>query len=89
VHVAIADSQTANGYSIFDLVLSTVHLNANERLILDFKVEMNFSSPDDMFTHSETQTKLRSILQITLYISLDLLTNKYRIQQPVIKNKKL
>jgi hypothetical protein len=36
VHVAIADSQTANGYGIFDLVLSTVHLNANERLILDF-----------------------------------------------------
>jgi hypothetical protein len=26
VHVAIADSQTANGYGIFDLVLSTVHL---------------------------------------------------------------
>jgi hypothetical protein len=36
VHVAIADSQTANGYGIFDLVLSAVHLNANERLISDF-----------------------------------------------------
>jgi hypothetical protein len=35
VHVAIADSQTANGYGIFDLVLSAVHLNANERLISD------------------------------------------------------
>ena len=39
---------------------------------------MNFSSPDDMLTHSETQTKLTSILQITLYISLNLLTNKCR-----------
>jgi hypothetical protein len=55
-----------------------------ERLITKVKehdesnVEMNFSSPDDIFTHSETQTKLRSILQITIYISLNLLTNKYR-----------
>jgi hypothetical protein len=48
---------------------------------LDFKVEMNFSSPDDMLTHSERQTKLRSILQITFYISLNLLTNKYTITQ--------
>jgi hypothetical protein len=38
VHVAIADSQTANGYGIFDLVLSTGQLNANERLILDFNL---------------------------------------------------
>ncbi|VVH65590.1 Ferric siderophore transport system, periplasmic binding protein TonB [uncultured Gammaproteobacteria bacterium] len=46
VHVAIADSQTANGYGIFDLVLSTVHLNANERLISDFIGTQSVAIPD-------------------------------------------
>jgi hypothetical protein len=41
VHVAIADSQTANGYGIFDLVLSTVHLNANERCLRWLELKMN------------------------------------------------
>ena len=40
---------------------------------------MNFSSPDDMFTHSETQTKLTSILQIYSPINVEITLSQFVI----------